>query len=126
MADVNTQEIYDLTSKKFGIGTTGTIPDRFYGVFFSACKYITARIRLFADGASITTPSDLATDFTGLDEDIFFACVSSGLDAFISSQGQWQDEPKGDLAAIWERDLKAAQAVYQRETTAITGRLGSL
>jgi hypothetical protein len=126
MADVNTQTLYDLKIDRFGVGTSGTVPSRFRTVFFSACSYVCNTIRARCAGVSVTTPTDLATDFTGLDEDVFFACVSSGVDFFISNHGEWQDNPKGDLRAIWQSDLRDAVMLYQRDTTVLKGRLGSL
>ena len=126
MADVNTQEIFDLKTQMFGIGTGGTVVTSFTNTFFAGCRYVCNIIRARASGTSVTTPTDLATDFTGLDQDIFYAAVSSGLDYFISKNGVWQNTPDGDLRAAWERDLKDCVGQYQRDTTALKGRLGTL
>jgi len=126
MADVNTQTLYDLKRDRFGIGTGGSVPDRFSRVFFAACQYAANRIRARVAGVSVTTPTSLAFDFTGLDEDVFFAAVSSLLDFYISNHGEWMESPKGDLRRIADDDLSDAVTLYQRDTTAITGRLGTL
>lgn len=123
MADVNTQELFDLKLQRFGIGTAGVVRSRFDTTFFGGCKYVCATIRSKAAGISLTTPTDLASDFAGLDEDIWYAAVSSGLDYFITTNGEWQDKPDGKLGDIWARDLNLASMQYYRDEVEIVGRV---
>ena len=122
MADINTQELYDVKLQLFGVGTAS---DRFTAVFFASLKYVLNQIRARAEGVSVTTPTSLATDVS-LDEDVWYAAVSSGLDYRINGHGAYTLDTKADLRAIFIDDLKSCLMQYQRDSDEVEGRLGDL
>lgn len=122
MADINTQELYDEKILLFGAGEGS---DRFQAIFLAGLKYVLNIIRSRFEGISVTTPTDLATDI-GLDEDTFYAPVSSGLNSFINGHGAYTIETKADLRALFVDDMRYALQQYNRDTEEIEGRLGDL
>jgi hypothetical protein len=120
MADINTQELFDLKRQKFGGGGSS---DKFQLVFLSGVKYVLNKIRSRSPSVSATTPTDLATDIT-LDEDVWYAPVSSGLDFFINGHGTWTLDTKADLQAIFDVDMDDSLSQHQRDSDSVEGRLG--
>jgi len=122
MADINTQELYDVKLQLFGAGEGS---DRFQSIFLAGLRYVLNIIRAKVEGVSVTTPVGLATDIT-LDQDIFYAPVSSGLNSFINGHGAYTIESKSDLRGLFLDDLNYAQMQYNRDTEEIEGLLGDL
>ena len=122
MADINTQELYDVKLVKFGVGDNS---ERFESVFLSGMKYVLARVRAKLEDASVTTPVGLDTPIT-LDSDVWYAAISSAMDAFINGHGSWTLDTKVDLLSIAREDMDFAVMQHYRDTTSITGKLGTL
>ena len=122
MADINTQELYDVKLVKFGVGDNS---ERFESVFLAGLKYVLARVRAKLEDASVTTPVGLDTPIT-LDADVWYAAISSAMDSFINGHGSWTLDTKVDLLAIAREDLNFAVMQHYRVTTEITGKLGAL
>ena len=122
MSDINTQTLYDVKVQLFGVGTSS---DRFEVIFLAGLRYVLNLIRSKVQGVSVTTPTNLATDIT-LDEDVFYALVSSGLNSFINGHGAYTLDTKADLRAIFMDDMRWAQQQFNRDTEDTEGRLGNL
>jgi len=122
MSDINTQTLYDVKVQLFGVGTSS---DRFEVIFLAGLRYVLNLIRSKVQGVSVTTPTNLATDIT-LDEDVFYAPVSSGLNSFINGHGAYTLDTKEDLRAIFMDDMRWAQQQFNRDTEDTEGRLGNL
>jgi len=122
MSDINTQTLYDVKVQLFGVGTSS---DRFEVIFLAGLRYVLNLIRSKVQGVSVTTPTNLATDIT-LDEDVFYAPVSSGLNSFINGHGAYTLDTKADLRAIFMDDMRWAQQQFNRDTEDTEGRLGNL
>ena len=120
MANINTQELFDLKLIRFGADSSS---DRFEMFFLASIKYVLNKIRSRSPSVSATTPTDLASDIT-LDEDVWYAPVSSGIDLFINGSGTWTLDAKTDLNAIFNVDLDDSLAQHQRDSDLMEGRLG--
>ena len=124
MSNVNSQELFEAKGRAFGVA--GDTNERFQTAYMFALKATLADLRIKAN-VSVTTPTHYGGTI-GLDEDYYLPVLSTGIDRYIDTFGDWMRKPEGDLVGAYTDALKTAIMYNLRDVddASTEARLGNL